>query len=74
MAPKDGVLQAGESGEKQLVQVKEEGEEHGLVSMFREDERSVESVLGPGGLPPLPCNLSSSSKYQISADQSYPEK
>lgn len=75
-APKEEVLQAGESGEKQLVQVKEEGEEHGLVSMFREGEKSVESVLEAGGLPPLPCNLgpSESSNYQISPGQAYPDK
>lgn len=73
-APKDDVLQIGDSGAKQLVQVKEEGEEHGLVSMFQEDEGAIESVLGPTGLPPLPCNLNSTSKYQISSGQGYPEK
>ncbi|KAK2753968.1 hypothetical protein FQN54_007327 [Arachnomyces sp. PD_36] len=73
-APKDGVLQAGESGAKQLVEVREAGEEHGLVSMFKESRGSQQGVLGPEGLPPLPCNLNSATKYQISSGQGYPEK
>ena len=34
-APKDDVLQVGESGAKQLVQLKQEAEERGLVAAFQ---------------------------------------
>lgn len=73
-APKDDVLQIGEAGQKQLVAVKQEGEERGLAALFEKDKRKVQGVLGPDGLPPLPCNLNSSSKYQLGSGQGYPEK
>jgi hypothetical protein len=73
-APKDDVLQIGESGTKQLVELKEQGEEHGLASKFQESQGSVESVLGSDGLPPLPCNLGSGSGYKLSSGQGYPEE
>ncbi|MCJ1308460.1 hypothetical protein MMC25_002113 [Agyrium rufum] len=55
-APQDGVLQIGDAGAKQLVQVKEQGQERGLAGLFEDAKgRAVMSnVLGAGGLPPLP--------------------
>jgi hypothetical protein len=72
--PKDDVLQIGEAGQKQLVAVKQEGEERGLAALFEKDKRNVKGVLGPDCLPPLPCNLNMSSKYQLGSGQGYPER
>lgn len=73
-APKDDVLQIGEAGEKQLVTVKQEGEERGLAALFEKDKKGVQSVLGPNGMPPLPCNLNTSTtKYQIDKEHGYPD-
>lgn len=76
-APKEDVLKIGEAGEKQLVTVKEEGEERGLAALFEKDKTSIQGVLGASGLPPTPCDLNSSSqpksKYEINSDQGYPE-
>ncbi|KAL2816168.1 hypothetical protein BJX63DRAFT_149612 [Aspergillus granulosus] len=71
-APKDEILKIGEAGEKQLVSVKQEGEERGLAGLFEKDKSGIKGVLGPNGLPPLPCNLNSASKYQIDSDHGYP--
>ncbi|KAL4972887.1 hypothetical protein BDW66DRAFT_113769 [Aspergillus desertorum] len=71
-APKEEVLQSGEAGHKQLVSVKQEGEERGLAGLFQKDKNGIRGVLGPNGLPPTPCNLNSSSKYQIDNDHGYP--
>ena len=78
-APKDDVLQIGEAGEKQLVSVKEQGEERGLAALFEKDQKSIQGVLGTNGLPPTPCNINSApqpsqSKYEITRDQSYPDE
>lgn len=73
-APKDDVLQIGEAGQKQLVTVKQEGEERGLAALFEKDRKGVKNVLGANGLPPTPCNLNSSAtKYQLDHDHGYPE-
>lgn len=69
-APKRS-LQAGEAGSKQLVQVKQEGEEHGLAAHF-ERNSNVEGILGPDGLPPRPVNLNPSVQYEIGSGQGYP--
>ncbi|KAJ5653488.1 hypothetical protein N7490_000491 [Penicillium lividum] len=76
-APKDDVLKIGEAGEKQLVSVKEQGEERGLAALFEKDQKSIQGVLGANGLPPTPCNINpapqpSQSKYEITHDQGYP--
>ncbi|KAL3473739.1 hypothetical protein BJX99DRAFT_232925 [Aspergillus californicus] len=71
-APKDEILQIGEAGEKQLVSVKEEGVERGLAGLFQKDKNGIKGVLGPSGLPPVPCNVNSASKYQIDNDHGYP--
>ncbi|KAJ5149328.1 hypothetical protein N7448_000906 [Penicillium atrosanguineum] len=75
-APKDDVLQIGEAGEKQLVDVKEQGEERGLAALFEKDKKSIQGVLGANGLPPTPCNINtstrSSSQYEMGQEQAYP--
>lgn len=74
-APKEDVLQIGEAGEKQLVAVKEAGEERGLAALFEKNKKSIQGVLGANGLPPSPCNLNNATtKYEIDEEQSYPEK
>jgi hypothetical protein len=73
-APKDNVLQIGEAGNQQLVQIKQMGEEHGMAALFEKDRNGIEDVLGPQGLPPLPCNLNPLSKYEIGPEQGYPSK
>ncbi|KAI9369986.1 hypothetical protein BJX61DRAFT_545060 [Aspergillus egyptiacus] len=70
--PKEDVLQIGQAGEKQLVSVREEGEERGLSGLFQKDKNGIKGVLGPNGMPPTPCNLNSSSKYEIDNDHGYP--
>ncbi|KAJ5683200.1 hypothetical protein N7462_006365 [Penicillium macrosclerotiorum] len=77
-APKDDVLQIGEAGEKQLVEVREQGEERGLAALFEKDKKSIQGVLAANGLPPTPCNLntaplSSQPKYEIDRDHGYPD-
>ncbi len=57
-SPKEDVLQIGEAGAKQLVQVKKEGQERGLAAVFEKDKKSMGSVLGANGLPPMPTALS----------------
>ena len=78
--PNEEVLQIGDAGAKQLVQVKQEGEQKGLAAYF-EKERNTTAVLGPGGLPPFPSGMSRTSragerKYIMDADreQGYPEE
>lgn len=78
-APKENVLKIGQAGEQQLVAVKEQGEEGGLAALFQQDKKSIQSVLGANGLPPLPCNVnpipqSSQSKYELGTENGYPEK
>ncbi|KAL5366423.1 hypothetical protein BJX96DRAFT_160915 [Aspergillus floccosus] len=73
-APKENVLQAGEAGEKQLVAVKQEGEERGLAAFFEKNKTGIQGVLGPNGMPPLPCSMNfSASKYQLDGSHGYPE-
>jgi hypothetical protein len=70
-SPKDEVLQLGDAGKKQLVAVKEEGEKGGL-SMFFEKQKGVSaSVLGEGGLPPMPPSPMGAKPYTLMRDQSY---
>lgn len=71
--PNDRILQIGEAGEKQIVSVKQQGEERGLAGLFEKDRQGIQGVLSSGGLPPLPCNLNSSaSKYQLGNENGYP--
>ena len=79
--PKDDVLQIGDAGAKQLVQVKQEGEEKGLAALFEKDKKSMTGILGPDGLPPFPSGLSRVSpeggkKYVMDVDreEGFPEE
>lgn len=73
-APKDDVLQIGEAGQKQLVSVKQEGDERGLAALFEKEKQGVKGVLASNGMPPTPCNLNkSAAKYEIDHEQGYPE-
>ncbi|PGH21592.1 hypothetical protein AJ80_03025 [Polytolypa hystricis UAMH7299] len=73
-APKEDVLQIGEAGSRQLVEVKQEGDERGLAPFF-EKNKSAETILGPDGLPPMPCNLNPNARYEMgTGDQGYPSK
>ncbi|KAJ5176437.1 NADH-ubiquinone oxidoreductase 21.3 kDa subunit [Penicillium canariense] len=77
-APKDDILQIGAAGEKQLVEVQEQGQERGLAALFEKDKKSIQGVLGANGLPPTPANIntvaqSSQSKYEIGRGQGYPD-
>ncbi|KAJ5099220.1 hypothetical protein N7532_006221 [Penicillium argentinense] len=78
-APKDDVLQIGEAGEKQIAEVKEQGQDRGLSAFFEKDKSTVVSVLGANGLPPTPANLNTvpkenQSKYDLDSEHGYPEK
>ncbi|KAL8914418.1 MAG: hypothetical protein Q9171_000923 [Xanthocarpia ochracea] len=79
--PKDDVLQIGDAGAKQLIQVQEAGQERGLAALFKQEKTSMTSVLGPNGLPPFPTGGSRTSpqggrKYIMDADreEGYPEE
>lgn len=52
--PKEDTLQIGDAGAKQLVEVKEAGEQRGLAPLFEKDKKVVSSIFGPNGLPPFP--------------------
>jgi len=70
-SPKDEVLQLGEAGKKQLVAVKEEGEKEGLALFFEKDKAAGLSVLGEGGLPPMPPTAVGAKPYTLMKEQSY---
>ncbi|KAL8853223.1 MAG: hypothetical protein Q9221_001957 [Calogaya cf. arnoldii] len=79
--PKDDVLQLGDAGAKQLIQVQAEGEERGLAALFKQEKTSMTSILGPDGMPPFPTGGSRTSpeggrKYVMDADrvEGYPEE
>ena len=72
--PKDDVLQLGDAGSKQLVEVKEEGDKGGLPAHFEKSKKSMAGVLSADGLPPMPVNLGQNAtekKYELLKDQSY---
>lgn len=71
-SPKDDVLQIGDAGSKQLVQVKQDGEEKGLAAFF-EAQTGVSSVLDAEGLPPMPPPLhyKTVKRYELSDHQPY---
>ncbi|WPH02210.1 21 kDa subunit of NADH dehydrogenase [Acrodontium crateriforme] len=69
--PKDDVLQVGDAGAKQLVEVKEEGQK-GLSAYFEKEKSAAQAVLGPNGLPPMPTSLHRQGKrYEMLEDQTY---
>ena len=80
-SPKEGSLQIGDAGIKQLVQVKREGEDKGLAAYFMKEKNSAASIFGAGGLPPFPSGMGRTSpaggrKYVMDADrhEGYPEE
>lgn len=79
--PKENVLQIGDAGSKQLVQLNQEGEQKGLAAFFEKDKNVTAGIFGPDGLPPFPSGMSRASpvggrKYVMDADreQGYPEE
>ena len=56
--PKEDVLQIGDAGAKQLVEVKKAGEEKGLSAYFEKEKNATASIFGPTGLPPFPSGMS----------------
>ncbi|KAL6714970.1 hypothetical protein ACLMJK_007230 [Lecanora helva] len=79
--PKDDVLQIGDAGAKQVVQVKQDGEEKGLAAYFQKEKNVSTAIFGPNGLPPFPSGMSRVSpaggrKYVMDADreEGYPEE
>ena len=79
--PKESVLQIGDAGAKQLMQVKQEGEQKGLAAFVKKDKNITAGIFGPDGLPPFPSGMSRASpvggrKYVMDADreQGYPEE
>ncbi|PYH97748.1 NADH-ubiquinone oxidoreductase 21.3 kDa subunit [Aspergillus ellipticus CBS 707.79] len=73
--PKDEVLQIGKAGEKQIVSIKQQGEDRGLAGLFEKDKNGIKGVLGANSLPPIPCNLnpSGTTQYQLGHDHGYPD-
>ena len=55
--PNDQVLQIGDAGAKQLMEVKQEGEEKGLAAFLEKEKKVVPGIFGPNGLPPFPSGL-----------------
>lgn len=79
--PKEDVLQIGDAGTKQLVQLQREGEDKGLAALFERETASVASVLGRNGMPPFPTGASRISpdggrKYVMDIDRAegFPEE
>ncbi|KAF2085889.1 NADH dehydrogenase 29/21K chain precursor [Saccharata proteae CBS 121410] len=64
----------GEAGKNALVEAKGQGEK-GLAAFFQKDKSAVLSVLGEGGMPPLPSGLhegkQASKSYELLKEQSY---
>lgn len=56
--PKGDILQVGEAGTKQLVQVHKDGEEKGLAAFFEGSKHATTGIFGPNGLPPFPTGMS----------------
>ena len=80
-SPKDDILQIGEAGAKQLVQVKQDGEEKGLAALFGKEKKNMTGIFGPDGLPPFPSGMSRVSaqggkNYVMDADreEGFPEE
>lgn len=79
--PKEDILQVGDAGTKQLVQLKQDGEEKGLAALFEREKKTMAPIFGPNGLPPFPTGMSRVSsegerKYVMGADgeEGYPEE
>lgn len=80
-SPKENVLQIGDAGAKQLVQLKQGGEEKGVAGFFEKEKNSTVSIFGPNGLPPFPSGMSRTSpqggrRYVMDVDREngFPEE
>ena len=74
--PREDVALIGHDRSRRLVQIRQEGEETGLATLFAKDKSVVRSVLGPDGLPPFPTGLAPAGqgqkRYELSAEAAYP--
>ncbi|KAK5163751.1 uncharacterized protein LTR77_010424 [Saxophila tyrrhenica] len=71
--PNEEVLQIGDAGNKQLVEVKEEGE-RGLSQFFEKQKGASKGVLAANGMPPMPPSLHPQDKrYTVMDEQPYPD-
>ena len=77
----------GEAGAKELVAIKEQGEQGGLALYFQKGEGAAAATgglkaLGKDGMPPLPSGMSlrkddgkwEAGKYELTEEQSYGEE
>jgi hypothetical protein len=67
-------LLAGEEGSKQLVAVKQDGEEKGLAMLFEQQTTAIGNILDKDGMPPFPPargRTKAGKKYQLENEQSY---
>jgi hypothetical protein len=71
--PRDDVLQLGEAGSKQLVQVKQDGEDKGLAAYLQAQTGVSSGILNADGLPPMPPPLhyKTVKRYELSEHQPY---
>lgn len=69
--PKDEVLQLGDAGKKQLVEVKEQGNTGGIAVFLQKEAGVGKSVLSADGLPPKPPTTYGAKPYRLAMDQSY---
>ena len=69
--PKDEVLQLGDAGKKQLVEVKEQGNTGGIAVFLQKETGLGKSVLSADGLPPKPPTTYGAKPYRLAMDQSY---
>lgn len=79
--PKDDILQVGEAGAKQLVQISQEGQGGGLAAYFEKGQNKSVDIFGPDGMPPFPSGMSRVSpkggrKYVMDANrhEGFPEE
>lgn len=69
--PREDVLQIGDAGKKQLVEVKEEGSNGGIAVYLAKETGVGKNVLAEGGLPPRPPTMIGSKPYRMLQEQSY---
>jgi hypothetical protein len=69
--PNEEVLQIGDAGKKQLVQVKEQGDTGGIAVLLAKEKGVGKTVLLAGGLPPRPPTTVGAKPYNLVQDQSY---
>ena len=79
--PNEEILQIGDAGAKQLVQLKQDGEEKGLAALYEREKKTTANIFRLNGLPPFPSGMSRVSpeggrKYVMDADreEGYPEE